>query len=127
MRAMGRTIRVAAFAAALCFEGVLFAQTVIKPPKNNFTPAQDVQYGMEAAAEIRKQYPIIKDEAIASYLTELGNRLVAVAPPELNRPEFKYSFTPVNVKEINAFALPGGPMFVHRGMFDAAKTEGEVV
>jgi len=33
----------------------------------------------------------------------------------------------VNLKEINAFALPGGPMFVHRGMFDAAKAEGEVV
>ena len=39
---------------------------------------------------------------------------------------YKYSFTPVNLKEINAFALPGGPMFVHRGMFDAAKSEGEV-
>ena len=37
------------------------------------------------------------------------------------------SFTPVNLKEINAFALPGGPMFVHRGMFDAAAAEGEVV
>src|SRR5262245_17063271 len=127
MRAMGRTARVAAFAALLCLEGAVFAQTEIKPPKNKFTPQQDVEYGMQAAAEIRKQYPIIKDEAIASYLTELGNRLVAVAPADLNKPEFKYSFTPVNVKEINAFALPGGPMFVHRGMFDAAKSEGEVV
>ena len=40
---------------------------------------------------------------------------------------FEYSFTPVNLKEINAFALPGGPMFVNRGMFDAAASEGEVV
>ena len=40
---------------------------------------------------------------------------------------YKYSFTPVNVKEINAFALPGGPMFVNRGMFEAAGGEGEVV
>ena len=127
MRRMGRTARVAALITVLCIEGAVFAQTEIKPPKNKYTPAQDVEYGLQAAAEIRKQYPIIKDEAIASYLTELGNRLVAVAPPDLNKPEFKYSFTPVNVKEINAFALPGGPMFVHRGMFDAAKTEGEVV
>ena len=52
---------------------------------------------------------------------------MAAAPPELNEPVYEYSFTPVNLKEINAFALPGGPMFVHRGMFDAAAAEGEVV
>ena len=39
---------------------------------------------------------------------------------------FEYSFTPVNLKDINAFALPGGPMFVNRGMIEAASTEGEV-
>ena len=44
----------------------------------------------------------------------------------LKQPVYEYSFTPVNMKEINAFALPGGPMFVHRGMFDAAATEAEV-
>src|SRR6478752_3162153 len=124
---MGRIARVAVCAAVLCLEGTLLAQTVIKPPKNKFTPQQDVDYGMQAAAEIRKQYPVITDEAIAGYLSMLGHRLVAVAPPELNHPEFRYSFTPVNVKEINAFALPGGPMFVHRGMIDSAHSEGEVI
>ncbi len=33
----------------------------------------------------------------------------------------------MNLKEINAFALPGGPMFINRGMMDAAQAEGEVV
>ncbi|HEY7448797.1 MAG TPA: M48 family metallopeptidase [Vicinamibacterales bacterium] len=103
------------------------AQTVVKLPKNRYTPEQDVELGREAAAEIRKQYPIIENERIAKYLTRLGDRLVAVSPPELNNPVYEYSFTPVNLKEINAFALPGGPMFVHRGMFDAAAAEGEVV
>ena len=103
------------------------AQTVVKMPKNRYTPEQDVKLGREAAAEIRKQYPIIENERIARYLTRLGDRLVAAAPPELNNPVYEYSFTPVNLKEINAFALPGGPMFVHRGMFDAAAAEGEVV
>jgi Zn-dependent protease with chaperone function len=105
---------------------VAFGQTEIKLPKNKYTPEQDVELGMKAAAEVRKEYPIIQDEAIASYLTRLGDRLVAGAPSELKQPVYKYSFTPVNLKEINAFALPGGPMFVHRGMFDAAKSEGEV-
>src|SRR5262249_44088421 len=99
----------------------------IKLPKNKFTPQQDVELGREAAAEVRKQYPIIKDEKIAKYLTVLGDRLVAAAPAELKQSVYEYSFTPVNLKDINAFALPGGPMFVNRGMFDAAASEGEVV
>jgi predicted Zn-dependent protease len=105
----------------------LLAQTAIKLPKNKYTPEQDVQVGREAAAEIRQQYPIIRDERITKYLSTLGDRLVAAAPSELKQPVYEYSFTPVNLKEINAFALPGGPMFVHRGMFDAAAAEGEVV
>ena len=103
------------------------AQTVVKPPKNRFTPRQDVEIGKEAAAEIQKEYPVIKDERIVAYLTRLGEHLVAAAPSELKESAYEYSFTPVNLKEINAFALPGGPMFVHRGMFDAAASEGEVV
>ena len=104
-----------------------FAQTVIKLPKNKYTPQQDAEIGREGAAEVREQMPIIKDERIVQYLAKLGDRLVEVAPPELKNPAYQYSFTPVNLKEINAFALPGGPMFVHRGMFDAAAAEGEVV
>src|SRR5262245_26881860 len=122
----GKAFLTVGFACVLVCETVL-AQTEIKLPKNKYTPQQDAELGLQAAAEIRKQYPVITDEAIAGYLKVLGDRLVAAAPPELNRTEYRYSFTPVNVKEINAFALPGGPMFVNRGMFDAAKTEGEVV
>src|SRR5436190_7417213 len=105
----------------------LFAQTAVKLPKNRYTPEQDVQLGREAAAEIKQQYPIIKDEQVTSYLALLGERLVAAAPADLKKPVYEYSFTPVNLKEINAFALPGGPMFVHRGMFTAAASEAEVV
>src|SRR5712671_1072212 len=101
----------------------LVAQTPVKLPKNKYTPEQDVKLGREAADEIRRQYPIIADERIAGYLAGLGDRLVAAAPPELKQPVYEYSFTPVNLKEINAFALPGGPMFVHRGMIDAATEE----
>ena len=113
--------------AASTTTAALFAQTAIKLPKNRYTPQQDVKLGLEAAAEVRKQYPIIRNERIERYLTTLGDRLVAAAPPELNEPVYQYSFTPVTLKEINAFALPGGPMFVQRGMFDAAASEGEVV
>jgi Zn-dependent protease with chaperone function len=120
--------RVAVLFAISCFSASgLIAQTQIKLPKNKYTPEQDVKIGREAAAEIRQQYPIIKNEQIQKYLTTLGDRLVAAAPAELKQPVYEYSFTPVNLKEINAFALPGGPMFVHRGMFSAAAEEAEVV
>jgi beta-barrel assembly-enhancing protease len=106
---------------------LVVAQTVVKLPKNRYTPQQDVELGREAAAEVRKKYPIIEDARITRYLSARGDRLVAAAPPALNDPVYAYSFTPVNLKEINAFALPGGPMFVQRGMFDAAADEAGVV
>jgi Zn-dependent protease with chaperone function len=128
MVATTRSTRVALLTLMLCILSVgLFGQTAVKLPKNKYTPEQDVALGREAAAEVRRQYPIITDEPIQQYLASLGDRLVAAAPPELKNQAYEYSFTPVNLKEINAFALPGGPMFVHRGMFDAAASEGEVV
>jgi len=102
------------------------AQTKVTPPKNKYTPEQDVQIGREAAQEVRREYPLINNDQVEGYLERLGDRLVEAAPRELNNPVFEYSFTPVNLKDINAFALPGGPMFVNRGMIEAARSEGEV-
>src|SRR5689334_1618347 len=101
---------VVAIALSLSIAGLIAQKTEIKLAKNKYTPQQDVELGLKAAAEVRQQYPVIKDEKIATYLTRLGDRLVAAAPQELKQPVYQYSFTPVNVKEINAFALPGGPM-----------------
>lgn len=105
---------------------VLSAQTRIVPPENKYTPAQDVQLGREAAAEAERELPIMRDDAVTSYVDGLGQRLVSAVPAELRQPEFRYSFKVVNVREINAFALPGGPTFFNRGMLEAAKREGEI-
>ncbi len=105
---------------------VLSAQTLITPPPNTYTPAQDVELGRQAAAEAEQQLPIMHDDEVTSYIETVGQRLVQAVPPELRHPEFHYTFQAVNVREINAFALPGGPMFVNRGMIEAAHTEGEV-
>ena len=102
------------------------AQTAVKAPKNKYTPAQDVELGQEAAAQVEQQLPILRDDNVTSYVQEIGRRLVDAIPADLRHPEFRYTFKVVNVREINAFALPGGPMFVNRGMIEAAKTEGEV-
>ncbi len=81
---------------------------------------------MKAAAEVRQQMPVMRDDEVTSYVEDVGRRLVTAIPAEFRRPEFRYSFDVINVREINAFALPGGPMFVNRGMIEAARTEGEV-
>jgi predicted Zn-dependent protease len=102
------------------------APTQVIVPPNNYSPAQDVQIGQQAAAEARSQLPILDDEVLTSYVRTVGDRLIAAIPSELRHPEFRYSFAVVNQDELNAFALPGGPMFVNRGMLAAAKSEGEV-
>jgi Zn-dependent protease with chaperone function len=102
------------------------AQTQITPDKNKYTPAQDVQIGQQAAQEVRRELPMLNDDGIEDYVDRVGERLVAAIPQQYRHNEFRYSFDVVNQKEINAFALPGGPMFVHRGMIEAAKSEGEV-
>jgi hypothetical protein len=101
-------------------------QAVITAPKNKYSPKDDVQLGREAAQEVQKELPVMRDEQVNSYLNEIGRRLVAQIPAELRQPEFQYTFTGVNRREINAFALPGGPMFVNRGMIEKARNEGEV-
>src|SRR5262245_15846709 len=86
------------------------AQTRITPPKNSYTPAQDVEIGQQAAREVEQQLPILRDSDIESFVDRIGRRLVGVVPTDLQHREFRYSFSVVNVREINAFALPGGPM-----------------
>jgi hypothetical protein len=101
-------------------------QTRITLDKNSYSTADDVKLGREAAAQVRKEMPLVRDGAVDEWVQSVGRRLVTAIPPEYRHPEFTYTFEVVNQKDINAFALPGGPMFLNRGMIEAAKTEGEV-
>jgi hypothetical protein len=102
------------------------AQTKVTPPENKYSVADDVKLGQEAAAQARKELPMLNDSRVDDYVDRVGERLVSAIPPEFQKPEFKYSFDVINQEEINAFALPGGPMFLNRGMMEAAKTEAEM-
>jgi len=122
-----RVLRIPATVTAILLSvQILGAQTKITPPKNKYSPQDDVQLGREAAAQAEQQLPILRDDNVTSYVADIGQRLVSAIPAELQHPEFRYTFKVVNVKEINAFALPGGPMYVNRGMIEAAHSEGEV-
>src|SRR6266567_3892787 len=103
-----------------------FAQTQITYHANKFKPADDVRLGRQAAAEAEQQFPLLRDSEVTSYVESVGQRLVASIPPEFQHPEFHFYFRVINARDINAFALPGGPMYVNRGMIEAARTEGEM-
>jgi len=121
----GRSLKAAATFLAVT-ASLAVAQTRITPPKNKYTPAQDVEIGQQAAKEVEQQLPRLRDGDIESFVDRIGRRLVQVMPSELEHREFRYSFNVINVREINAFALPGGPMYVNRGMIQAAAVEGEI-
>ena len=105
-RARGSTALVASI-IALTLTLTPGAQTRIQPHSNSFKPEQDVELGQQAAEEVRQQYPLLNDEEIHSYVARLGDQLVANIPEDLRQPAFRYTFQVVNLKEINAFALPG--------------------
>jgi Zn-dependent protease with chaperone function len=104
----------------------LVAQTQIKYHSNRYSPQDDVKVGRQAAQEAEQQFPLLRDETIGSYVERVGQRLVSAIPSEFQHPEFRYYFKVVNASDINAFALPGGPMYVNRGMIEAANNEGEM-
>ncbi|MCA1607168.1 MAG: M48 family metalloprotease, partial [Acidobacteria bacterium] len=102
------------------------AQTQVKLHSNKYKIADDIKVGRQAAAEVEQQLPILHDAEVTSYVSRVGQRLVNNIPSEFRHPGFQYYFKVVNARDINAFALPGGPMYVNRGMIEAARTEGEM-
>ena len=104
----------------------VFAQTQIKLHSNKYKISDDVKVGRQAAAEVEQQLPILNDSEVTSYLSRVGQRLVNSIPSEFQHQGFQYYFKAVNARDINAFALPGGPMYVNRGMIEAARSEGEM-
>ena len=120
------TRTIAALTLSLTLTSFAVAQTRIVAPKNKYSVTEDVKLGREAAAQAKKELPMLNDERVDDYVERIGQRLADSVPPEFRHPEFQYTFDVVNQKDINAFALPGGPMFLNRGMIEAAKSEGEV-
>jgi beta-barrel assembly-enhancing protease len=101
--------------------------TRITAPKNRYSLADDVKIGREGAAQVSRELPLLPDNGeIDAYVERVGAALAAAIPNEFRHAEFQYNFSVVNAGDINAFALPGGPMFVNRGMIAAARSEGEM-
>jgi predicted Zn-dependent protease len=94
------------------------------PGKAGMTRPQQIQMGFQAASQVYQQMPVLPDTSPETqYIRKLGKRLVATIPAQNSWP---FEFHTVPQKEINAFALPGGPMFVNVGTITAASSEAEL-
>ena len=97
---------------------------VPKPGFNLFSKEQDVQLGKEAAQQVLQQYEVVQNQFLQSYLDRIGKRLAAT--PEAAQSGFPFTFTLLNQKDVNAFALPGGPMFVFSGLLNSVDNEAQL-
>ena len=95
-----------------------------EPGFNLFSKDQDVQLGKENAAQVRKQMKVIDDPVLTDYVNHVGKRLVA--SQEARQSGFPFTFEVVADPSINAFALPGGPMFINTGLLKAVDNEAEL-
>lgn len=99
-------------------------RTIIRPAFNIFSPQQDIEIGKRAAAAVPRQYLLLNDKRVDDYLQEVGMRLVAHVPKGAY--PYPYKYRCVNSAQINAFALPGGFIYVNRGVIENADNEAQL-
>lgn len=83
---------------------------------------QEIEIGREANAQVRKKTARLRDPQVTAYITRIGQRLAKAAPGA----KYPYSFEVADAAEINAFSLPGGPVWINRGVLRAAGNESQV-
>lgn len=87
------------------------------PPAGSYTIEQEIQLGLNSKAEIERKLKILPpDHPMSKYVSNLGEQLAAKAPGY----KFPHTFKVVNEKSVNAFALPGGPIYIHTGLIAQA-------
>ena len=97
-------------------------QTEVKVQRTSLSRDQEVQIGKQFAGQVEREMEVIHNPEIEKWLNQIGQNLAKT--PQANA--YPYYFKLVNDDSINAFALPGGPMYVHTGLLKAADSEGEV-
>jgi predicted Zn-dependent protease len=89
---------------------------------NIVSEEQELQMGAQFAAELETQLRFVHDAEVVGYVNNLGQLLARVS----QRSNIPYTFHVVDTDEVNAFAVPGGYLYVHRGLIEAAANEAEL-
>ena len=105
---------------------LLVGQTKIVAPDNKYSISEDVTAGREAAKQVEEQLPLMNDSQVQSFVSHIGERLAESIPREFQHSEFRYTFKVVNVSDINAFALPGGPVFITEALYRMLGSPDEI-
>jgi hypothetical protein len=120
---IGTFAAVFVFAACLVPAPRAHARVELQPCKNSITPEQQIELGQKAVQQVYQQMPVLPDSnRVTKYIQALGQKLAAEAPGY----RWPYNFHVVNVADINAFALPGGSIFVNLGTIQAASNEAQL-
>ncbi|MBV9507596.1 MAG: M48 family metalloprotease [Acidobacteriia bacterium] len=109
---------------AACFVWARKPGDPFKPGYNVYSRQQDIQLGQAAAAQVRAKYPEVADAFLRDYIRRVGERLANTQEARLS--QFQFQFALLNEPIVNAFALPGGPMFVFTGLVKATDNEAEL-
>lgn len=83
---------------------------------------EEIAIGKQANAQFRKQTPELKDAVVARYVGDVGARLARMT----SGPKYRYTFSVADTREINALAMPGGPIWIYRGVLEKATNESQV-
>jgi beta-barrel assembly-enhancing protease len=86
------------------------------------TTEQEVQLGAQYAAEVNRQLPIVQNPQVHQYINQVGNTIARQADPR----GIQYTFYVVNAPQVNAFAIPGGHIYINRGLIERANNLSEL-
>lgn len=117
-----KNLRIAATAAGLLLTSCAQNPVSGNPNFVTMSESQEVQVGRQEDVKVRQQYGIYDDKALQKYVNEIGQRLAQGS----HRPGLQYHFTVVDSPEINAFALPGGYIYITRGIMSYLNSEAEL-
>ena len=93
-----------------------------KPEISLVSEQQEIQMGQQGAQQVAQQVGLVKDQALQNYLQTIGSGIAAKS----ERPNLPWTFRAVDDPSPNAFALPGGYVFVTRGLLDLMNNEAEL-
>ena len=124
---MTATARIVVWISASLFVTAALARRPgepLRPGYNMFSKQQDVQLGQANAKKVLEQYQVLKNQFLQDYVSRVGNRVANAT--EAKQSGFQFNFTVLNVAEINAFAFPGGPMFIYTGLLKTCDNEAQL-
>ena len=113
----------AALASGLALGGCATNPVTGRSDIVTMSAAQEVEIGRKMHPQILQQYGRYSDEALQAYVNDVGQRIAKVS----HLPNLQFTFTVLDSEEVNAFALPGGYVYVTRGILAYLNSEAELV